>query len=1543
MALSIQWNLNSGTETAVSATQCQTTQHQDSDNNANKLLTGEKLTIENAGRFLKYEEDFGVLICAVHGYAVRNLENHLRVYHLGSKKEKKAVLNLYKNYDIREPTSVPLPPPLQEPFAALGKPKKAYICDEPECEEISINRNCIRIHCNKAHDWESTEDEREHWHQVWVQTFFSAAGLQRYFTVDYKEPDDHEESVDGISTVGFEHEIVYIMEEWDKAVENNKKKLDIVDAEVAKTDRTAWFKRTGWTEHLARSNMRHLSKAIRMPGRDEIVLQRAVVLVDSLVERAVSGLSTLDQESRRWLRSAKQSEPDVRPLARLQNPDSQSRYVGYIKKCVCYCMRVYRSVELFSALEEDDISTENSESEVSDESGDESDHSSHDDPATTGDVLYDARRLFPWQDDFKERTKKLWDVIESGGEDEVQLGTLLEFFKSLIFQHVRGDTFKSCLIHFLAVLGIDDETGRLRQANDYSYMLAGVVYCVRVLAAEILLPSGTREQQGDEDDRKFRRLRDEYLADGSYSVMSKMISLLAYGKNLALNHGNAGAVLWSKDGKTMSLRGKPIVVAQFTKMIHNVIGEAEYMLWQKLMWTRNAQRFEIALDKLEDDVTWTKRGVSFIGNQHNKLDDNRKWMLQRAQSDKIGRKMFVDGVWVMGQVRAYLREIDKFRELLLLVVHLTGGQPARGTEITTVRFKNGFLQDRNIFAIHGHMVVVTRYHKSQSQFDKPKVIPRFLPWSVGQLLAVYLAYVQPLQECLSVQVKGSGWSDYVWSNEQGPWETDRLTKVIARETQKRLGVRLTTHDYRHTAISIGRRVVGEQFAHGYAEEMAEIEEPEVETDDALELSAGRGGEVGANRYGVSLDVIKHLSSRTVDTFRPLSEKWHKFLGLSSYGDKGQKRSREERSNSALDQQNERRMAVMLKNNGIGNWEAAMARYNPQSQTSEAETSGWWFGQSSQALSSLANEVDEGERLMQKAVRKVLQCEDFSFKSTEQEDALRTIMLGEHKAPLGVVLPTGGGKSLLFMAPACIDNPGVTIVVVPYRALINNLVATATRCGIDCMEWRVGEVNPAALVFVSADSVPFSGFLGYGKLLESKGLLRRIFVDESHLTFTSSDWRPKLAEVRAVRGLRCPTILLTATLPPVLEFELEASMAAEMAKYIRSRTTRARTRYIVQTCTAGTVEDEAVALCRRMQKHLGWKKGVVYNRSRVQCERVAQELGCAYYHAGAVDNEERLQTWLEQGGLIAATSALGTGVDFPGIVFVMHIDLPYGMIDYAQESGRAGRAGEDVDSVIMIEDKRVERMSGTMRGVDDSVMGEFATTRECRRGVMSSYLDGQKIECGDGDGEMAQCDRCGEGLTALERTYRRAATERQLVEETLDEIVDGCAACWAMARKWTHIAVNCTQREDVSASRCDELREMIGYEASSHSCHRCGISQKLCATGRDSKAKCQWSNVLVPILRGLMLVKSGMAVLSRLGFEGDEADWVEYGRWLGLRHRRRIWGELMSNAMAVAIEVVVERAQQQQEEEVGFASVMEELEVQLSIIRRTCRLARFDGC
>ena len=57
------------------------------------------------------------------------------------------------------------------------------------------------------------------------------------------------------------------------------------------------------------------------------------------------GLLTLAQETRRWLKSAKRQEVDQRPMARLQNPESQARYARYMVKFVCYVLRFVADAE----------------------------------------------------------------------------------------------------------------------------------------------------------------------------------------------------------------------------------------------------------------------------------------------------------------------------------------------------------------------------------------------------------------------------------------------------------------------------------------------------------------------------------------------------------------------------------------------------------------------------------------------------------------------------------------------------------------------------------------------------------------------------------------------------------------------------------------------------------------------------------------------------------------------------------------------------------------------------------------------------------------------------------------------------------------------------------------------------------------------------------------------------------------------------------------------------------------------------------------------
>jgi hypothetical protein len=65
-------------------------------------------------------------------------------------------------------------------------------------------------------------------------------------------------------------------------------------------------------------------------------------------------------------------------------------------------------------------------------------------------------------------------------------------------------------------------------------------------------------------------------------------------------------------------------------------------------------------------------------------------------------------------VRRHLRHIQQFLKLLSLAVHVASSQPARGLELLLVQWRNGALQDRNLYVINSQVAVITRYHKTQS-------------------------------------------------------------------------------------------------------------------------------------------------------------------------------------------------------------------------------------------------------------------------------------------------------------------------------------------------------------------------------------------------------------------------------------------------------------------------------------------------------------------------------------------------------------------------------------------------------------------------------------------------------------------------------------------------------------------------------------------------------------------------------------------------------------------------------------------------------------
>ncbi|TKA79675.1 hypothetical protein B0A49_04714 [Cryomyces minteri] len=219
----------------------------------------------------------------------------------------------------------------------------------------------------------------------------------------------------------------------------------------------------------------------------------------------------------------------------------------------------------------------------------------------------------------------------------------------------------------------------------------------------------------------------------------------------------------------------------------------------------------------------------------------------------------------------------------------------------------------------------------------------------------------------------------------------------------------------------------------------------MELDSGLELQAGRTEKIGVQTYGVPIDIVQHLSLRSVKFFRQLSEGWHSFIDLSSSWE--QEKARQDKKD---------RLLVTCSKEAGSESAKRLSETGTTSPKKRARMDGDRTDVTSFAAahrySAKRTEVTAAE--LEQAMQKALGQSGISFRSKEQSLAMKAILAGE--TPLVIVLPTGGGKTLLFTAPACLEDPGVTVVVVPFRALINDLKDRLKKARIEHLEWRKGK-------------------------------------------------------------------------------------------------------------------------------------------------------------------------------------------------------------------------------------------------------------------------------------------------------------------------------------------------------------------------------------------------------------------------------------------------------------------------------------------------------
>jgi ATP-dependent DNA helicase RecQ len=318
----------------------------------------------------------------------------------------------------------------------------------------------------------------------------------------------------------------------------------------------------------------------------------------------------------------------------------------------------------------------------------------------------------------------------------------------------------------------------------------------------------------------------------------------------------------------------------------------------------------------------------------------------------------------------------------------------------------------------------------------------------------------------------------------------------------------------------------------------------------------------------------------------------------------------------------------------------------------------------------------------------------SFRPMQQE-AMEAILRGRDSV---VVLPTGGGKSLCFQAPALV-RPGVAIVISPLISLMKDQVDALLTNGVPAACYHSG-LTPAAkrdviaglqrriyrLLYVAPERLVGERSDGFLSHLGDEGP-SFVAVDEAHcISHWGHDFRPEYRQLRQLRE-RWPAMgmhAFTATATPRVRHDIAGQLELRSPEVLVGSFDRPNLVYRV-LARAGLKRQLQLVLAR----HRG-DAGIVYCQSRREVDALAAWLvesgvRAVPYHAG-LDDEVRHRhqdAFLnEQADVVVATVAFGMGIDRSDVRLVVHAGAPQSLEHYQQETGRAGRDGLEAECVLI---------------------------------------------------------------------------------------------------------------------------------------------------------------------------------------------------------------------------------------------------------------------
>src|SRR5271156_1120069 len=399
-----------------------------------------------------------------------------------------------------------------------------------------------------------------------------------------------------------------------------------------------------------------------------------------------------------------------------------------------------------------------------------------------------------------------------------------------------GNPYEGAAGHFLAALGIDVINHGFRTAHTYTPYLSGLGWITQLLFLEYALPYSTYPDLGDlclprhryrEPTKRIRRIRSTYMLIGRNYPLSELWSLRNFGCVIHHKEPPRAQLKWSIDKQEVGIDNGRITMPAFRGWVQSHVQRTYDNLRSLLRGfapasmdlTRPFDLHDVHDRHVNSDHQYCFRNEPLNGLKDRWIEFSRH---RRATASDSADSLYQPDQTSLNRdaLHAYLDEHLSFLKWdLLPTCHTTGGSPARGPEINSVKLFNPSSDIfRNVFVYNGHLNFLTEYHKARSRTNFSFYVARFFPPVVSRLLYTYIVYVRPCVERLAANVhqppetaqagvpSTKATTPYLFTDvlkRQTFWHTPILTNAL-KATSMSLDISLAVHNYRHIAVGIMR-------------------------------------------------------------------------------------------------------------------------------------------------------------------------------------------------------------------------------------------------------------------------------------------------------------------------------------------------------------------------------------------------------------------------------------------------------------------------------------------------------------------------------------------------------------------------------------------------------------------------------------------------------------------------------------------------------------------------------------------------------------------